>query len=216
MKDQPYPEFVKGLAGAWQGQLVVAWHSSLSPESPHLTAQNQSREEPEQAPALHEDAVIDLASELWPLIVELAVTCNSSELSANITSIVLFHANLFELELCAWEVPVPVSESLEEQEVAMQVAAKVYQIASQIYLMSIVGQNDTNKMKALVKDGLEWLGRLCTLDGNMAALLWPIFVVASECVDVADRVFVKAVLTKLSKRQGMGKDDRVMRVVEKQ
>ncbi|KAK9326770.1 fungal-specific transcription factor domain-containing protein [Lipomyces starkeyi] len=162
------------------------------------------------------DAVIGLASDLWPLIVQLAVICNSSEFGANITSEVQFHANLLELELCAWEVPVPLSESLDGQEVAMQASAKVYQIAAQIYLMYIVGQNDTNKMKALVKDGLEWLGRLCTLDGNMAALLWPISVVASECVDVADRVFVKAVLTKLSKRQGMRNVDRVMRAIEKQ
>ncbi|KAK9241818.1 hypothetical protein V1506DRAFT_556368 [Lipomyces tetrasporus] len=139
------------------------------------------------------DAVIGLASDLWPLIVQLAVICNSSEFGANITSEVQFHANLLELELCAWEVPMPISESLEGQEVAMQAAAK-----------------------ALVKDGLEWLGRLCTLDGNMAALLWPISVVASECVDVADRVFVKAVLTKLSKRQGMRNVDRVMRDIEKQ
>ncbi|KAK9242510.1 fungal-specific transcription factor domain-containing protein [Lipomyces tetrasporus] len=162
------------------------------------------------------DPVIGLAAGLWPLIVQLCVVCNSCEFGANVTPEVQFQASLLGLELRAWKVPEQSWGWDLMQEAAMQEAAKVYQLAAQIYLLRVVGLSDKDHIKSLVKDALECLGRVCTLDGNMAALLWPVSVVASECLDAADRVFVKAVFAKLTKRQGMKNVDRVMRGIENQ
>ncbi|KAK9320275.1 fungal-specific transcription factor domain-containing protein [Lipomyces orientalis] len=162
------------------------------------------------------DPVIGLAAGLWPLIVQLCVVCNSCEFGANVTPEVQFQASLLGLELRAWKVPEQSWGWDLVQELAMQEAAKVYQLAAQIYLLRVVGLSDKDHIKSLVKDALECLGRVCTLDGNMAALLWPVSVVASECVDAADRVFMKAVFAKLGKRQGMKNVDRVMRGIESQ
>ncbi|KAK9233990.1 fungal-specific transcription factor domain-containing protein [Lipomyces kononenkoae] len=160
------------------------------------------------------DPVIGLAAGLWPLIVRICVLCNSCEFGANVTPEVQFQAYILGLELRVWKVPEQLSGTDLVQEVAMQEAAKVYQLAAQIYLLRMVGLIDKDHTKSLVNDALECLGRVCTLDGNMAALLWPVSVVASECVDAADRVFVKAVFTKLRKRQGMKNVERVLRGVE--
>ncbi|KAK9433086.1 fungal-specific transcription factor domain-containing protein [Lipomyces doorenjongii] len=162
------------------------------------------------------DPVIGLAAGLWPLIVQLCIVCNSSEFGANVTPEVQFQASLLGLELREWKVPEQSWGRDLVQEVAMQEAAKVYQLAAQIYLLRVVGLGDKDHIKSLVKDALECLGRVCTLDGNMAALLWPVSVVAAECLDAADRVFVKAVFAKLRKRQGMQNVDRVMRGIESQ
>ncbi|KAK9364776.1 fungal-specific transcription factor domain-containing protein [Lipomyces kononenkoae] len=162
------------------------------------------------------DPVIGLAAGLWPLIVQMCVLCNSCDFGANVTPEIQFQASILGLELGVWQVP---GQSWGRDlllEVAMQEAAKVFQFAAQIYLLRIVGLVDKEHTKSLVKGALESLGRVCTLDGNMAALLWPVSVVASECADAADRVFVRAVFAKLRKRQGMKNVESVLKGIESQ
>ncbi|KAK9321613.1 fungal-specific transcription factor domain-containing protein [Lipomyces orientalis] len=161
------------------------------------------------------DPVIGLAEDLWPLIVRLCILCNDSEFGKSMTPDVMCRASLLELELSSWEVPAASSPS-NPRELAMQAAAKVYQLAAQIYLLRTFfpAENVADAIQGHVRCALDHLARVCTLEGNMAALLWPVSVVASECVDSIDRGFVKVVFQKLGKRQGMANVMRGLQSVE--
>ncbi|KAK9352462.1 fungal-specific transcription factor domain-containing protein [Lipomyces doorenjongii] len=162
------------------------------------------------------DPVIGLAEDLWPLIVRLCILCNDSEFGKVLTPDIMCRASLLELELSSWEVPAASSSTSSPQDLAMQAAAKVYQLAAQIYLLRTFfpSENVADAIQGHVRCALDHLARVCTLEGNMAALLWPVSVVASECVDSIDRGFVKVVFQKLGKRQGMANVMRGLQSVE--
>ncbi|KAK9370581.1 fungal-specific transcription factor domain-containing protein [Lipomyces kononenkoae] len=162
------------------------------------------------------DPVIGLAEDLWPLIVRLCILCNDSDFGKTLTSDIMCRASLLELELSSWEVPASLSTPSTPQDLAMQAAAKVYQLAAQIYLLRTFfpSENVADAIQGHVRSALDHLARVCTLEGNMAALLWPVSVVASECVDSIDRGFVKVVFQKLGKRQGMANVMRGLQAVE--
>ncbi|KAK9312243.1 fungal-specific transcription factor domain-containing protein [Lipomyces starkeyi] len=162
------------------------------------------------------DPVIGLAEDLWPLIVRLCILCNDSEFGKALTPDIMCRASLLELELSSWEVPAASSSTSSPGDLAMQAAAKVYQLAAQIYLLRAFfpSENVADAIQGHVRCALDHLARVCTLEGNMAALLWPVSVVASECVDSIDRGFVKVVFQKLGKRQGMANVMRGLQSVE--
>ncbi|KAK9237777.1 fungal-specific transcription factor domain-containing protein [Lipomyces kononenkoae] len=162
------------------------------------------------------DPVIGLAEDLWPLIVRLCILCNDSGFGKTLTPDIMCQASLLELELSSWEVPASLSTPSTPQDLAMQAAAKVYQLAAQIYLLRTFfpSENVADAIQSHVRSALDHLARVCTLEGNMAALLWPVSVVASECVDSIDRGFVKVVFQKLGKRQGMANVMRGLQAVE--
>ncbi|KAK9378112.1 fungal-specific transcription factor domain-containing protein [Kockiozyma suomiensis] len=151
------------------------------------------------------DPVIGLAEDLWPLIVRLCILCNDSEFGKSVTPDSLCRASLLDLELSSWQVPTQDTVGASPHDLAMQAAAKVYQLAAQIYLLRTFfpPENVADAIQGHVRTALDQLARVCTLEGNMAALLWPVSVVANECVDSIDRGFVKVVFQKLGKRQGM-------------
>ncbi|KAK9459495.1 fungal-specific transcription factor domain-containing protein [Lipomyces oligophaga] len=160
------------------------------------------------------DPVIGLAEDLWPMIVRLCILCNDSKFGKQLSPDIVSRASLLELELMSWESPS--SPSSSPHDLAMQAAAKVYQLAAQIYLLRTFfpSENVADAIQSHVRVALDQLARVCTLEGNMAALLWPVSVVASECVDSIDRGFVKVVFQKLAKRQGMANVMRGLHYVE--
>ncbi|KAK7204230.1 fungal-specific transcription factor domain-containing protein [Myxozyma melibiosi] len=162
------------------------------------------------------DPVIGLAEDLWPLIVRLCILCNDSDFGKSMTPDLMCRASLLELELSSWQVPTQASAGASPHDLAMQAAAKVYQLAAQIYLLRTFfpAENAADTIQGHVRSALDQLARVCTLEGNMAALLWPVSVVANECVDSIDRGFVKVVFQKLGKRQGMANVMRGLHSVE--
>ncbi|KAK9465659.1 fungal-specific transcription factor domain-containing protein [Lipomyces arxii] len=164
------------------------------------------------------DPVVGLAEDLWPMIVRMCILCNDCDFGQSLTPTILGRASLLELEMSSWEVPNANNASVtpSPQELAMQSAAKVYQLAAQVYLLRTFFplENVADMIQAHVRSALDHLARVCTLDGSMVALLWPVSVIASECVDSIDRGFVKVVFQKLGKRQGMGNVMRGLQSVE--
>ncbi|KAK9452544.1 fungal-specific transcription factor domain-containing protein [Dipodascopsis uninucleata] len=173
------------------------------------------------------DPVMGLGRTLWPLMVRLTLLCNDANFGMSMTPDIIGRAALLELEISSWEVPRLNSLSTlsapsataepSPGDLAHQASARVFQLASQIYLLRMFfpPEKVTDRIQKYARAALEHLAHVCTLEGNMATLLWPIFVVASECVDSIDRGFVRVVFMKLAKRQGMGNIMRSLRVVER-
>ncbi|KAK9477439.1 fungal-specific transcription factor domain-containing protein [Lipomyces japonicus] len=163
------------------------------------------------------DPVIGLASDLWPLVVRLCILCNQCEFGKSVSPDVACQASLLELEISLWKVPSLAAQDTN-MSLGMQSAAKVYQLATQIYLLRTLhvrpNADVADQIQRHVRAALDHLARVCTLEANMAALLWPVSVVASECVDSIDRGFIKVVFQKLGKRQGMANVVRGLQVVE--
>ncbi|KAK9449635.1 fungal-specific transcription factor domain-containing protein [Limtongia smithiae] len=151
------------------------------------------------------DPLLGLAETLWPLIVRLCILCNDSNFGSAMTPDLTCRASLLELEIASWDVPEEATHSATPQDLAMQAAAKVYQLAAQIFMLRTFypPESVAHAIQIHVRAALDQLARVCTLEGIMAGLLWPVGVIASECVDSIDRGFVKVVFMKLAKKQGM-------------
>ncbi|KAK9458852.1 fungal-specific transcription factor domain-containing protein [Lipomyces oligophaga] len=161
------------------------------------------------------DPVIGLAEDMWPLIVRLCVLCNESKFGKVVSVDIMLRASFLQLQLSSWEVPESANLGTAA-DLAMQSAAKVFQLSAQIYLLRTFYPRPkvSDQIRQQVRAALDHLARVCTMEGNMAALLWPISVLANECVESLDRGFIKVVFQKLGKRQGMGNVLRSLEVIE--
>ncbi|KAK9475191.1 fungal-specific transcription factor domain-containing protein [Dipodascopsis tothii] len=167
------------------------------------------------------DPVIGLAKDIWPLVLRLCVICNKTYFGQVISQEASMEIDLLELELREWTLAEPDSDV---EVISLHWAAKVYQAAALIYLIRTFSSrhaarstnppNPDEDIRVFIQIGLDGLSRVCTLDGNMAALLWPVLIIAQECKTVMDRALVRVIMDKLRRRQGMANVSKGLELVE--
>ena len=170
------------------------------------------------------DTLFGLLTDLWPLLHRLAslievkrtlekeeaanpghekTTTMRSDFDTNTANI--------ELALSQWtpKIPatvLPVDSPADDSRLqSILNNAEAYKQAASVYLHRDILSHarSSPKVQAPVKQCLQACLRVVIFSGPMAALLWPLFVAASEAVEDVDRNVARTVFRHLESRQGM-------------
>ncbi|KAI9849124.1 MAG: hypothetical protein M1837_005354 [Sclerophora amabilis] len=167
------------------------------------------------------DNVFGLVTELWPIIHRMAhltelktemerAEQNHLEKASMLRADFEASSSTLELALSQWTPEMPssiVSNEMPADDSKLQSIvnhAEAYKQAALVYLFRTVHgyPRDAEKVQSHVKQALQACLRVIVFAGPMSALLWPLFIAASEALEEVDRDVATTVLTHLENRQG--------------
>ncbi|BFZ65256.1 hypothetical protein YB2330_006419 [Saitoella coloradoensis] len=169
------------------------------------------------------DDVFGLSGSLWPIIAKLcrvAAAASGQAMSWGSPTVKheedpliaaaqgraywLSEAEQLEQDFLNWQQPGSNTADPEWHSVVQ--AAEAWRYAALIYLYRRLYNLPACHMsvQGCVTPALNCLSKICTFGGRMAALLWPVVVVACECVTQSDRALAMVVLDRVGRVQGMG------------